>query len=224
MRRTLVIVFILTLATGSFAQSHRSRRHKEPPAPVVPSAKQSEEMKKMTDTFAGQWKTMATVEKGPLFPEAGTATGRSDFRSGPAGNSIVEHAHSHGAMGLFAGTGLIWWDAKAAAYKAIWCDSLAPEGCDPLGNGQWDGNDLVFTNVVDLGQNKLHIRNTYSNITADTFTYTLETGMDDAPLTKAITVQYERVQPRTTVVAPPQPTQPETAQPTAPENNPQKPQ
>lgn len=206
MYRLLAIFLVLLFATTSFAQSSRHRRTKKepPPAPpIVPTAKQSEEMKKITDTFAGMWKTTATLEQGALFPKPGTATGRSDFRSGPAGNSLIERSRSHGALGLFAGMGILWWDAHAAAYKGIWCDSLAPEGCDSTGTGRWDGNNLVFTADIDMGQNKMHMRSAYSNITADAFTYTLETSMDDAPLAKAMTIQYERVQPRTTVVEPP---------------------
>ena len=206
MQRLFATALVLAFATTAIAQSARhSHKHTAPAAPEVPSAKQSEEMKKMTDTFAGQWKTTATIEKSDFFPLAGTATGRSDFRSGPAGNSLVERARSHGAMGLFAGLGLLWWDAKAAAYHGMWCDSLAPDGCDPMGAGQWSGNSLVFTSEADMGQNKLQLRETYSNITTDSFTFTMEAGMDGAPLAKVMTIQYDRVQPRTVVVPNPTP-------------------
>jgi len=206
MQRLFATALVLAFATTAIAQSARhSHKHTAPAAPEVPSAKQSEEMKKMTDTFAGQWKTTATIEKSDFFPVSGTATGRSDFRSGPAGNSLVERARSHGAMGLFAGLGVFWWDAKAAAYRGLWCDSLAPDGCDALGTGQWSGNSLVFNADVDMGQNKLHMRETYSDITVDAFTFTMETAMDNAPMAKLMTIQYERVQPRTVVVPSPAP-------------------
>jgi len=206
MKRLLVIIFILVFAASSLAQKTRHKRHvtKEPEQPHMDSAKQSEQMKKMTDTFVGMWKTTATVEKGPMFTMSGTAEGRSEFRSGPAGNSLVERARSHGVMGLFAGMGVFWWDPQAASYKAMWCDSLAPEGCNVLGNGQWDTTGLVFSAQATVGQNTIHLKATYSNITADAFTYTLEMGTDDAPLAKMMTVQYERAQPRTTVVTPPE--------------------
>ena len=203
MRRLFAVTLILTLTTPAFAQSARhSRHHKAEPAPVVPSAKQSEEMKKMTETFAGMWKTTFTIEKSDFFPAAGTATGRSDFRSGPAGNSLIERARSHGAMGLFAGLGVFWWDAKAGAYRGLWCDSLAPDGCDALGTGQWTGNNLVFTSEVDMGQGKLQLRETYSDISTDSFTFTMETGMNGGPMAKMMTGQYRREQPKTTVITP----------------------
>jgi len=204
MKRALIVIFVMAFASSMLAQSSRHKRHttKQPEQPHMDSAKQSVEMKKMTDTFVGMWKTTATVEKGPMFPMAGTSEGRSDFRSGPAGNSLVERARSHGVMGLFAGMGVFWWDPQAATYKAMWCDSLAPEGCDIMGNGQWDANGLVFTAQATVGQNTMHLKSTYSNITANSFTYTLEMGMDDAPLAKMMTVQYQRSETMTTVVKP----------------------
>ncbi|MGZ4790034.1 MAG: DUF1579 family protein [Terriglobales bacterium] len=203
MRRLPLAILILVLATTSFAQTSRHRHKKAvPPTPSMPSAKQSEEMKKLTDTFVGMWKTTATIEKNAFFPMAGTSEGRSDFRSGPAGNSLVERARSHGVMGAFAGLGVFWWDAKAAAYKAIWCDSLAPDGCDTLGTGRWDGNNLVFTSDMDMNGSPLHMRETYSDITADSFTFTMEAAMADAPMAKMMTIRYQRVQPKTTVISP----------------------
>lgn len=209
MQRFYIFVFVFLFATGALAQSRRSRKHSAPATPQMQSVKRSEEMKKLTDTFAGQWKTTATIEKSAFLPYAGTSDGRSDFRSGPAGNSLVERSRSHGVMGEFAGTGIIWWDTKAAAYKGIWCDSISPDGCDPMGNGQWSGGSLVFTSEMDMGQNKMQVRTTYSNITADAFTFTLETGMDGAPLANLMTIQYQRAQPRTTVATPPPAAQPQ---------------
>lgn len=203
MQRFFVFILAFTLVSGALAQSKHSRKHAAPATPQMQSVKQSEEMKKLTDTFGGQWKTTATVEKSSFFPFAGTSSGRSDFRSGPAGNSLVERTRSHGVMGEFAGTGVVWWDAKAAAYKGIWCDSISPDGCDPTGSGQWSGGSLVFNSEMDMGQNKMQVRNTYSNITADSFTFTMETGMDGAPLAKLMTIEYQRAQPRTTVATPP---------------------
>lgn len=210
MQRIALVTLILLMVISGYAQSSRRHRRKPQPPPEtphMPSAKQSEEMKKLTDTFGGMWKTTATVEKSMFFPMAGTSEGRSDIRSGPAGNSLVERARSHGVMGVFAGMGVWWWDAKSAAYNAIWCDSLSQNGCDTLGTGHWDGNNLVFTAKVDMGNSTMQLRNTYSNISADSFTYTLEAAMGDAPMAKMMTIQYARVQPKTTVTTPATPTQ-----------------
>jgi hypothetical protein len=209
MQRLVVLIFVLTFATGVFAQGKHVRKRPSVATPQMQSVKQSEEMKKVTDTFAGQWKTMATIEKSSFFPYAGTSTGRSDFRSGPAGNSLIERTRSHGVMGEFAGTGTIWWDAKAAAYRGIWCDSISHDGCDPMGTGQWAGNSLVFTSQMDMGQSKIQVKDTYSDITADSFTFTMETGMDGAPMTTLMTIQYQRAEPRTTVITPPAGAQPQ---------------
>ena len=206
MQRALITAAILLLTTNALGQT--SRHHKkaaEPESPPgMPSVKQMEEMKKMTDTFSGMWKIVTTVEKSAWFPNAGTSIGRSDIRSGPAGNSLVERSRSHGVMGIYAGLGLVWWDAKAAAYKGMWCDSLSPDGCDPMGSGQWQSDGtLVFTSQMDMGQNKIQVKETYSGITADAFTFTMETSTDGGPMSKMMTIQYTRVQPKTTVIAPP---------------------
>jgi len=208
MKRALITAVILVLTTTGLAQS--SRRHHKPAAPPeppgMPSVKQSEQMKKMTDTFTGMWKIVATVEKSAWFPNAGTSIGRSDIRSGPAGNSLVERSRSHGVMGIYAGVGLVWWDDKAAAYKGMWCDTLSPDGCDSTGSGQWqtDGT-LVFTSQMDMGQSKVQVKETYSGISADAFTFTVETSTDGGPMAKMMTIQYTREQPRTTVIEPPTP-------------------
>lgn len=205
MYRFFAAALILTFAITLPAQTRHTRHHKAKAdsVPGMASAKQSEEMKKMTDTFAGMWITTTTVEKSMFFPTAGTSKGRSDFRSGPAGNSLIERARSHGIMGLFAGMGVIWWDAKSSSYQGLWCDSLSPDGCDPMGKGQWDGNNLVFNSSMDMGQQgKMQIRETYSDITTDSFTFTMESGMDGAPMTKMMTIQYQREQPKTTMAPP----------------------
>jgi len=205
MQRAFITAVILVLTTTAFGQSNR-RHHKpaEPETPAMPSAKQSDQMKKLTDTFAGMWKIVATVEKSAWFPNAGTSTGRSDIRSGPAGNSLIERSRSHGVMGLYAGFGLVWWDDKAAAYKGMWCDSLSPDGCDPTGSGQWQADGtLVFTSQMDMGQSKMQVKETYSGITADAFTFTTETSTDGGPVTKIMTIQYTREEPKTTVITPP---------------------
>ena len=206
MQRAFITAVILVLTTTAFAQTSRHHRKPaaEPEVPGMPSVKQMEEMKKMTDTFSGMWKILATVEKSAWFPNAGTSIGRSDIRSGPAGNSLVERSRSHGVMGTYAGFGLVWWDAKATAYKGMWCDSLSPDGCDSVGSGQWQADGtLVFTSQMDMGQNKIQVKETYSGISADAFTFTVETSTDGGPMTKMMTIQYTRVQPKTTIITPP---------------------
>jgi len=56
-----------------------------------------------------------------------------------------------------------------------------------------------------MGQNKIQVKETYSGITADTFTFTVETSTDGGPMTKMMTIQYTRVEPKTTVITPPAP-------------------
>jgi len=207
MRRALIAILVVALSVGVSAQSssHRSNRRRAtapPPTPQIPPAKQVEEMKKLVDTFAGMWKTTATVEKNMFFSEAGTSEGHSEFRAGPAGNSLVERARSHGVMGSFAGMGVFWWDANSSAYSALWCDSLSRDGCDLLGTGKWDGNSLVFNSEADMGGSKLKMRETYSDITSDSFTFTMQAAVGDAPMAKMMTIQYQRAVPKSEAMPP----------------------
>jgi hypothetical protein len=192
---------VVGLCTVAASQT-KHRRRSQPEAPAIPSAKQLVEMKKVTDSFAGLWKTTTTVEPGAFLPKGGSASGHADIRSGPAGNSLIERTRSRGALGNFAGMGTIWWDAKAAAYRGLWCDSLSPTGCDMTGTGQWDGNNLVFTGDSEMEGKKMQMRETYSDITIDSFTFTMDMGIDGAPLQKAMTIKYERAVPRAAAASP----------------------
>jgi hypothetical protein len=199
MKRALIFATVLGIC--SIAGAQKNHKKAESAAPQMPPQPQSVEMKKMTDTFAGLWKATTTVEPGGFMPQGGTATGRADIRSGPAGNSLSERFRSHGAFGNFAGSGTIWWDLKAAAYRALWCDTMAPSGCDMVGMGKWEGNNLVFTGETEMEGKKVQMRETYSDITPDSFTFVMETGTDGAPMQKAMTIKYERATPKSASAA-----------------------
>jgi hypothetical protein len=159
------------------------------------SVKQSVEMQKITDSFVGLWKTATTIEPGGFSPSGGTGEGRSSITSGPAGNSVRELARSHGALGRFAGFGLMWWDRNAAMYRQVWCDNMSPNGCDTF-NGHWESGNLVFDGTANAQGNAMKLRSTYSAIAINSFVYTLEASVGDAPMKKMMTIKYERTEPR----------------------------
>jgi Protein of unknown function (DUF1579) len=201
-KRTLILFVLLGLCFLAFAQSHKKHSRAAATAPAVPSAKQSAEMKKVIESLAGMWKTTTTVEPGGFMPQGGTATGRADIRSGPAGNALVERFRSHeGPFGNFVGQGTIWWDPNASGYRALWCDTLSPSGCDLMGVGQWDGNNLVFKGESQMEGKKMHTRETYSDITPDSFTFTMEMAVEGSPMQKAMTIKYERATPKSAATA-----------------------
>ena len=191
--RLLLLVALMCL--NSFAQESQPANPSSAPAATKAfrSAPQSPEMKKLVDAFSGRWKVTINVEKMPgWFPISGTATGRSEIQAGPAGNSVTERLRSNGPLGDFAGNGTYWYDAQSKSYKGTWCDSMDPNGCGAAGTANWIGSNFVINNEIPMEHGKLRIRETYSNITHDSFDFMIETALGDAPLAKVMTIRYER--------------------------------
>jgi hypothetical protein len=108
----------------------------------------------------------------------------------------MEQFRSIGPLGNFAGHGVYWYDKQAGGYQGIWCDSMDPRGCGPVGKGGWEGDNLVFNNEIDMGDAKMHVRETFSNITKDSYDFMIEASMGDAPKTRMMTIRYERSVPK----------------------------
>lgn len=183
------------ICVGSFAQESQPANPSSVPAPAnaFRSAPQSPEMKKLVDSFTGRWRVTISVQKTPgWFPISGTATGRSEIQAGPAGNSVTERLRSNGPLGDFAGNGTYWWDLQSKSYKGTWCDSMDPNGCGAVGTANWSGSNFVVNNEIPMEHGKLRIRETYSNITHESFNFMIETAMGDAPLAKVMSIRYER--------------------------------
>lgn len=191
MKGAIILSISLIFSLAAIAQETPSADHKAP-TKAFGSAPQSPEMKKFIDTFAGRWKTTITVEKNEWFPVAGTAKGRADIQAGPAGNSTIERQRSNSPLGNFAGTGVYWYDAESKSYKGIWCDSMDPRGCGDIGSGNWEGANFVINNEVSTPQGKLRIRETFSNITHDSYDFVIESSTGAAPLKKMMTIKYQR--------------------------------
>jgi Protein of unknown function (DUF1579) len=190
MKHALTFLLLSLITAGAAAQQQQTKTTAD--TKLFSSAPQNVEMKKLTDIFPGRWRTTVNVYKGDWFPADGTVEGRADIRSGPAGNSIVEQFHSISDKGNFAGHGVYWYDKRAGSYAGIWCDNMDPNACGPVGKGTWEGDNLVFNNTVDMGGPKMHIRETYSNPTKDSFDFKIETSTDSAPMKKQMSIHYVR--------------------------------
>jgi hypothetical protein len=191
MKLTAYPLAILLLCMATFAQNE-PKPAAAPDQKLFASAQQSPEMKKFVDAFAGRWRVTMKLYKGDWYPRDGSASGIGDLQAGPAGNSLAESVRSSGAAGNFAGRGLYWYDKHAGAYTGIWCDSMDPNGCGTVGKGKFEGNNFVFDNVIDMGTTKMHIRQTFSNITPKSHDLLMEAGMGDGPMKKMMEMHYER--------------------------------
>ena len=192
MRRILPFLMMFAFAAATFAQQAEPTSSAKPSAKLFASSQQSADMKKMVDSFAGLWKTTIHAYKGEWFPAEGTTRGRADIKAGPAGNSITEQFRSLGPLGNFAGHGVYWYDKNAGGYLGVWCDSMDPNGCGRVGKGNWEGDDLVFNNEIDMGPTKMHIRETYSRITKESYDFMIEAATGDTPLKKMMSIHYQR--------------------------------
>jgi hypothetical protein len=115
------------------------------------------------------------------------------FKNGPGGLSLIQDYKSSGAMGSFAGHGVMWWDAKAGGYQGIWCDSMTAAGCTVnKGITKWDGNNLVGTDEMDMMGQKMAVKEAWTDITPNSFTFTMEGGPPGGEMKRMMTIKYTR--------------------------------
>ncbi len=156
------------------------------------AVKPSPEMQKLVKMFAGTWDTTEKHEPSEYFTQGGTGTGTDTTKAGPGGNSLIGDYRSKGAMGSFTGHGVIYWDAKRKVYSSVWCDSMSPEGCEVGATGKWEGNDLVFVAEGEMMGKKYQMKQVYTDIKPDSFTFHIDTSESGAPMKRMMTIQYAR--------------------------------
>jgi hypothetical protein len=164
-------------------------------APPDMTVKQSPEMAKLAKMLVGTWAVDEKFEASELGPGA-TGKGTEVVKAGPAGNSLIADFKAKSTMGPFSGHGVIWWDAKAGAYRSLWCDSEGPGGCDATATGKWEGNDLVFTVNAEMpgpkGAMKLKMRQVYSEVKPASFTFYIDSSINGGAMKRMMTLKYKK--------------------------------
>jgi hypothetical protein len=159
----------------------------------MPMAKPSPEMQKLSKMVVGTWTTSEKMEPGPWAPTGGTGKGTAVFKNGPGALSLVQDYKSSSGMGSFVGHGVMWWDAQAGGYKGIWCDSMTPVGCSVnKGIAKWDGNNLVGSDESEMMGQKVATKNTWTDITPNSFTFTIDAGPPGGEMKRMMTIKYTR--------------------------------
>jgi hypothetical protein len=69
---------------------------------------------------------------------------------------------------------------------------MTPHGCDSGGTSKFEGDDLVGTMEMEMYGKKMKMKNTYTNIKPDSFTFNMETSTDGGPMQKSGTIEYTR--------------------------------
>ena len=157
----------------------------------MPMAKPSPEMQKLSKMVVGTWSAAEKHEPSPWAPKGATGKGTAVFKNGPGGLSLVQDYKSSSSMGSFSGHGIMWWDAQAGGFKGVWCD---PGGCTVhKGLSKWEGDNLVGSDEMDMMGQKMAVKEGWSNITANSFTFIMDGGPPGGEMKRMMTIKYTRV-------------------------------
>ena len=179
------------LCVGAYAQDKPAAKKKSGGAAGMQMPKPAPEMKFLTE-FVGTWSTEETMEKSPMMPEGGTATGTNVTRLGPGGFSIFIDQNSKSAMGPFRGHGVETWDPNEKAYKMVWVDSMTPGMV--IETGRKEGDNLVLTGEMMMMGKKISIKDVISDKTPTSFMLTSSMN-DGSGEKKVMTIKFTKQEP-----------------------------
>ena len=161
---------------------------------AMQTPKPSPEIIKLAKTLNGNWKVSGKILDESWSPGGDEGAGTDIVHAGPGGFTSLSMAKmSFKKMGKFAGHGVVWWDDTKKAYQGLWCDNWGPT-CAPTGDGKWEGENLVFTGEMQMGPQKMPVRQTYSNITVNSFDWKMEVGDGKGGWKPEMSLKYERAE------------------------------
>ncbi|MGH3118270.1 MAG: hypothetical protein ACRDQ2_14395, partial [Gaiellales bacterium] len=134
----------------------------------------------LTKALAGRWSTHEKYEPTGPTPNGGIGQGDLVWRSGPGGFTLLEEYHSKTPMGELFGFGLVWWD-QVRGLQHMWCINVNPGGCEmfpppPRPGPKWDGKQLALDTEVEIAGKKYAWHEAISDISATSFTQTVDIG------------------------------------------------
>jgi hypothetical protein len=186
---TVLIFFFLSALAGAAMPQAQNSATATASAPKLP--KPSPEIEKLKKLFLGNWSSSEEFAPVPNFPKARRGTGTDLMRSGPGGLSVVSEYRSQNPAGKFYGLGVYTWDEKNQSYTLYWIDNVSP---DPkMFSGKWEGAQLIFTLETTLDDKATYIKQTYSDFTPWSFSFTQEASIEGGPLARQATVHFRRM-------------------------------
>ena len=198
LKGSLLLATAVCICTSSVAQndaksSGAASKKPASEAAAMPMPKPDPQMTKMIKMMAGTWTVAEKSDPNPMMPKGGTGKGTATMTPGPGGMSLVEKYHSTGMMGgNFNGFGTFWWDAKAGAYRGVWCDTMTPGGCDSSGMTKWEGDNLVGTMEGEMNGQKMLTKFIYTDWKPNSFVMKMMSGPDANSLKDMMTITYTR--------------------------------
>jgi len=149
-------------------------------------------MKKLFSSLAGGWDTQEKREKTQFFPHGGERKGKTQIRLAAGGAMLVMEGHSDGSAGPLSYLIVIWWDTQAKLYRYFACFKDAGSGCQVRGTARWESNAFVNDFQEELDGRKLKFRDTFQNITPNSYTLLFACMKDDGSQTPVIVTKAVR--------------------------------
>ena len=175
----LILILILLASAAALAQQ----------SPSLPQ--QSPEVGRLAELITGKWATSEQYAPSAMYAHATKGNGTDVIRSGPGDLSLISDYHSTNSYGKFSGHGVFAWDQKTASFTLFWIDNTSPQ--PTLSSGKWEGNSLVFTDDLTSPDGQpMYVKQTYSNFTPTSFTFTQESSIAGGPLKRDTLVQFRR--------------------------------
>lgn len=164
----------------------------QPPPAAGMLPKPSEQMQRLTRMFTGMWSTTETHEPSPWTPSGSTGQGREIIRSGPGGLHLLASYRSRNSMGMYEGHGVMSWDPKLNAYKSYWFDVMTPGGA--VETCVFEGEALVCKGEMEVpGAGTMQSMGRFTDLTANSFTFTMFMAPKGAEMKKVMTIHYKRI-------------------------------
>lgn len=178
-----LVLLILLASTARSAQVNKSREMNAQPTP---------EMKKLFSSLAGDWDTQEKREKTEFFPNGGERKGKTHIRLAAGGAMLVMEGHSDGSAGPLSYLIVIWWDTQAKLYRYFTCFKDAGSGCEVRGTAHWESNVFVNDYEEEVNGRKLKFRDTFQDLTSDSYTLLFAWTKDDGSQTPVIVTKAVR--------------------------------
>jgi ketosteroid isomerase-like protein len=146
----------------------------------------------------GTWSTSITYAPSADIPKGATVEGSEVWRPGPGGFSVIEESHEQNPKGPIDGLGVAWWDAQDQGQRFLWCESTDANGCYVSKEvAKWNNGSLVWSEEQENSGKKRIYSETFTDITANSFTQLLQEGEPGQPLKTTVTIRAKRVAPET---------------------------
>ena len=197
LRKSVVLGLVMAVGVSCLAQTTtkkdgKAAKTEEKKAAQPPMPKPSPEIVRAEKSLGGTWKLTGKILDEQWAPGGATGTGTETVRKGPGGFSIISDSRMNWTkLGPMQGHGVLSWDDQKKAFMGLWCDNWAPK-CESMGEGKWEGANLVFTGDMDMGPAKVPTRMTYSNITANSYDWKMESGDGKGNWKPEMTLKYEK--------------------------------